>query len=78
MGNKSIIEKEKTLKFNVTSGLNSIVVKDNSFCEKTDLQNDVSWGIIFATSKSLGNAKMIPLHLKEFIQNKHFLGNLLY
>jgi len=66
MGNKSIIEKEKTLKFNVTSGLNSIVVKDNSFCEKTDLQNDVSRSIIFATPKSLGNAKMI-LHLKEFI-----------
>lgn len=53
MGNKSIIEKEKALKFSVISGRNSSVISERLVCENVELKKKLPCGILFGNPKSI-------------------------
>ena len=53
MGNKSIIEKDKALKFREISGRNSSVISERLVCENVELKKKLPHGILFGTPKSI-------------------------
>ncbi len=53
MGNKSTIEKEKTLKLKEISGRNSSAISERLVCENVELEKKLPHGILFGVPKSI-------------------------